>query len=115
MDLPAELWTYILELTYGMDVYPGGYNDFGTAPEMKKPLVNGKVVTPPTKAILLLNKTINKAIKPFVLHDTCKCFKSAYKVESHLMFMHENASPLQNLRVLELDFSNLQYFYMFGV
>lgn len=115
MDLPVELWTYIFEVAFGMDIYPSGPNDLGTGTEIQKPYVNGKVVPPPTKGILLLNKTIHKAILPFVRKGTCKCFESAYAMNTYAASFHSRGLSLENLRVLEFDFTNPEYFYVFGV
>lgn len=74
MELPPELRTYIFELAFGLDIYPGSRNSLGDGSSDTVHTRNKKCAGPPAKAVLFLNKQIHQAVSPFVLKNTCKCY-----------------------------------------
>ena len=116
MDLPPELWTYILELVFGLDVYPSYRDNIGHGSGKPKNFRNEKYAPEPSRGILTLNKAICKALLPFVLKKTCKCFVDGYLQEYKLDMVMWNAwRKFANMTILELDYTNAEYFEFFRV
>jgi hypothetical protein len=115
MDLPPELWTYIFELAFGLDVYPYYRDNVGNGLSNRKNFRNTKYAPAPTKGILTLNKEICNALIPFVLKKTCKCFPTSYDLAKYMRYIDSIRRKLDHLTVIELDYTNTQYFYFFRV
>ena len=122
MDLPTELWSYILQLAFGQDVYPG-YPDrlgYGHGPRYppdhhRNECRLAKRAPVLTKAVLFLNKTIHGELQPLIHKQTRKCFDNFSDVKEYIKFLPRALFKYEHLRVMELDFELREYILSFGV
>lgn len=119
MELPAELWTCVFELAFGMDIYPDYSEKLGLGQAHRRQHPNAlhevKVVDAPTISILSVDKQVHAELLPFAHKHTCKCFADSDVFRTYIRDLPAAPLKFDHLRILELDFSLLDFMFFFGV